>query len=422
MRVVHLNTFAYTGGAAIACRRITTCLSDHSDLDISILTSSIDSEQLFSIPQKISYLRVGYEKWLLSKALRKMSDRFLFESGLTGVRIDRYHKVRNADILHLHWVNQGFISLKGLERLLFPGIPVVWTLHDMWPVTGGCSYSYTCDHFMNSCGNCPMLKRSSYEDLSHYIHKKKKTILQHARITFIAPSRWMAELTSRSSIGQKARIVHIPNPINTASFIPGDPLKARKKNGFPDDKKLILFGAYNLTDPRKGFLRLVDALKILKVKSPRLIGEIGLVLFGKTTERILKDIPVPVIHLGRINDEDQLIGVYQSCDLLVAPSEQDNLPNVIMEAMACGLPVVSFNVGGISDLVVHQENGWLAEYPDTDSIAEGIQEMLSDQKKIAEMKFNSRKRIEDNFSYARVAQQYLEVYKSAISGSTEDQR
>ncbi|HAL82497.1 MAG TPA: glycosyl transferase family 1 [Mucilaginibacter sp.] len=290
------------------------------------------------------------------------SVRFAFSTAGTGTDISRQASVLNADILHLHWTNSGYLSINNLKKLFETGKPVVWTLHDMWAFTGGCHYAGDCGHFVNECGNCWMLRDSGDNDISSSGWLRKSGMLKSAKnIVFVTCSHWLADVARTSSLLKDFRIETIPNPIDTAVFSPKDKNAAKLKWNISPKAKIILFGAANILDRRKGITYLVEALHHLKSDYPD-VEDVEIVIFGKNKSFDVNQLPFKVHELNVITSQNDLAELYSLADVFVTPAIEDNLPNTIMESLACGTPVVAFNTGGIPDMVEHQQNGYLAHF------------------------------------------------------------
>jgi glycosyltransferase involved in cell wall biosynthesis len=317
--------------------------------------------------------------------------------------------IKESDILHLHWINQGFLSLKDLHKLLRTGKPVVWTIHDMWAFTGGCHYSGECENYISGCGECPFLRTHKWHDLSYRIFKKKEILYKDTQITFVAPSEWLAEKARQSALAGSFSTVVIPNPIDTEIFRPEDKSAIRKIKSLPEDKFLILAGSANLKEKRKGFKYLLNALDFLFSQKPNLVGKIGLVTFGKSDE--LTELPCEVFNLSYMKDEESVAMVYQLADVYVLPSLEDNLPSTVMESLSCGTPVVAFNTGGIPDMVEHRKNGYLTETGNVEGLSEGILWIFEHQD-INGIRRICREKVMQNYTYEIIAKKYYSLYQS----------
>ena len=358
MKVTLINTTDAGGGAPIACTRLSKALElQHTDARMLVGEKKTQEPRITGLGDSFfARLKINvnflYERlpfiWFKAK---DRSVRFAFSTARLGTDISKRPEVLNADILHLHWTNGGFLSVKNIKELFETGKPMVWTLHDLWAFTGGCHYPGDCRHFEQECGNCWMLRNPDENDISFTGWLRKKDMYQQAEnIVFVTCSNWLAEVARESSLLKGFRIEAIPNPIDTEVFSAKDKTAARAKWGIDQHTKIILFGAANILDRRKGFSYLVDALHELK-KKYRGTENIELVIFGKNKSFDVASLPFKVYELNTIGSQDELAGLYSLADVFVTPAIEDNLPNTIMESLACGTPVVAFDTGGIPDMV-----------------------------------------------------------------------
>lgn len=312
------------------------------------------------------------------------------------------------DVAHLHWTI-GAASVGDLPRI---GRPLVWTLHDMWPFTGGCHYSGDCERFVEGCGRCPLLGARRWADLSRLTWARKRRAWAGLKIALVAPSRWMAEQAARSALFAGRPIEVIAYSLDLGVYRPGDRLAARARLGLPPDQRLLLFGGMRAdADPRKGYDLLVGALERLVAQGRG--ADLALATFGSEAAA-----PVAGLRsyaLGRLNDDAALATAYAAADLFVAPSREDNLPNTVCEAMACGLPVAAFAVGGLPELVEHGASGYLARPFDIDDLAAGIAQIMADDRLRATMGQRARALAEERLDAARQARRYLELYERLLA-------
>jgi len=313
----------------------------------------------------------------------------------------------NPDVINLHWINGGYLKIETIAKFRKP---IVWTLHDMWAFTGGCHYNGDCMNYTNSCGTCPQLHSNKEKDLSRWIWQRKAKAWQNLNITIVTPSHWLAKCAASSSLLKDTRIEVIPNGINTEQYKPIKKSVARSILGLPEDKQLILFGAMSATsDPRKGFHLLQSALQNLSQSG---WGErVELVVFGASEPNKPPELGFKSYYLGRLNDDISLSLVYAAADVFIAPSLQDNLPNTVMESLACGTPCVAFDIGGMCDMIGHQQNGYLAKPFDIEDLARGIAWVLEDEERLMKLGVNGREKVEQNFTLEIQANKYISVYK-----------
>jgi glycosyltransferase involved in cell wall biosynthesis len=415
MKVTLINTSDAGGGAPAACMRLLKAL-EAKQVDASLDVQekkTVESRVTAAVSKLRARINFFAERlpfiWFKAK---DRSVRFAFSTANTGTDISARPEILSSDILHLHWTNFGFLSTSDIEKLFETGKPVIWTLHDMWAFTGGCHYSADCDHFLNQCGDCWMLKSPATKDISHTGWLKKAAMLGAAKnIVFVTCSNWLAEVARSSSLLKGFRIEAIPNPIDTNIFFPTDKAAIKARRNISPRAKVILFGAANILDRRKGFSYLVDALTELKNNNDQ--QEIEIVIFGKNKSFDVSRLPFKVHELGTIGSEQAMAEVYNLADVFVNPTIEDNLPNTVMEALSCGVPVVAFNTGGVPDMVDHLGNGYLAAYKSPADLAAGITWVLASGQNTA-LAANARKKVLENFTGNIVASKYIAVYNSLL--------
>ena len=419
MRVLIVNTSERIGGAAIAASRLVEALKNNG-IKAKMLVREKQTDRLSVIELKKNWWRMWqfiWERILIWKENQfKKHNLFAVDIANTGTDITAIPEFQAADIIHLHWINQGMLSLNDIQKILQSGKPVVWTMHDMWPCTGICHHARECDKYHQECHHCPYIyKGGGKKDLSNQVFKKKKEIYQLAPVTFVTCSRWLKERASQSALLNGHTIVDIPNPINTGLFKPQNALVARSRMGLPTDKKLILFGSVNITDKRKGIDYFIESCKLLAEMHPELKEELGVVVYGKNSEQLKPLIPFQVFPLDFISNEKDLVNIYNAVDLYVTPSLEENLPTTIMEAMACGVPCVGFNVGGIPEMIDHLHNGYVAEYKSAEDLANGVIWTLNESE-YRTLSEEACRKAASNYSESTIAKKYIDIYNK-ITGN-----
>lgn len=417
MRVLIVNTAERTGGAAIAANRLMHALN-HNGVETRMLVRDrkTDAPEVVNIPQslrlKANFLWERSVIWL-ANGLKKQGI-FQVDIANAGTDITAMPEFQWADVIHLHWVNQGFLSLNDLERILTSGKPVVVTMHDQWYFTGICHYSGGCDKYQTQCQHCPMLKGGGTWDVARRVFDRKRAMYQGRNLTFVGCSRWMADMARQSRLTQGHTVTNIPNAIDTDVFKPIDKQEARRRHNLPLDKKLLLFGAQRITDERKGFRFLVEACEHIKMHHPTLPDRLGIVVLGGDAQSVKEALPLPVYSVGYLNNEKEIAELYNAADLFVTPSLQDNLPNTIVEAMSCGVPCVGFNVGGIPEMITHRQDGYVADYCDSIDFAQGIAWCLDEQRQPA-LSAAARAAAVATYSEQAAARRYQAIYQSALT-------
>ncbi len=415
MKIVLVNTTDTKGGAAVACGRLLNALNNNNISAKLLVKDKFSSNgQVIAtrntqLKKFVGFLRFVTERIIFAIYEKSKAYRFAFSLANTGEDISRHPLIKEADIIHLHWINFGFLSLKSLKKLIALEKPIVWTMHDMWSFTGGCHYSGDCNNFATKCSNCVYLKNRGENDLSNKIFGKKLNLFKNANISFVGCSRWLKQTAEQSKIINKHHITNIPNPIDTKLFSPDDKNKWRKHFNLPLDKKLILFGAANINDKRKGYSHLVSALDDLKNGHPSTLNRYELVVFGKAKDLNI-NLPYKVHQLPYISEPEEIAGIYNSADVFVLPSLEDNLPNTIMEALACGVPVVAFNVGGIPEMIKHRITGYISSFKSATNLANGIYFVLHNDE-YEQLSENARKFVLENYSEHKIAEQYFTLYQ-----------
>ena len=413
MRVLIINTSERIGGAAIAASRLMESLKNNG-IKAKMLVRDKQTDQISVVRLKSNWLQVW--KFMWERIVIWSANRFrryhLFDVDIanTGTDITSLPEFRQADVIHLHWVNQGMLSLNDIRKILASGKPVVWTMHDMWPCTGICHYARECTNYQQECHNCPYIyKGGGRKDLSYRTFRKKQKLYSQAPIHFVTCSRWLKEQAKTSALFEGKSVTNIPNAINTNLFKTQDKQKARAKFMLPEDKKLILFGSLKITDRRKGADYLIAACKLLAEKHPEWKDSLGVVAFGKQSQQLQELLPFRVYPLPYIKNEHEVVNIYNAVDLFAIPSLEENLPNMIMEAMACGVSCVGFNVGGIPEMIDHLHNGYVAQYKSSEDFANGIHWILTEPE-YKELSAQACRKVLGNYSESTIAKKYTDVY------------
>lgn len=397
MKVVIINTSECIGGAAVAAGRLGKALKQ----------SGIQVEKLVRKGTWLNRFRFYWER-LIIFLYNHLNRKNLFAVSIanTGTDLSGYPSVRDADIIHFHWINQGFLSLKDIEALVKLNKPVVWTMHDMWPCTGICHYASDCEKFQTECESCFFLK-SKGKDLSTFIFDKKLSLYKDANITFVGCSRWLSDRAKKSYLLRNKTVLSIPNPIDTKVYHLMDQGTARELLGLPLGKRLLLFGALNVTDKRKGIDYLIEALRKIEKQN------VELVVFGQVKDDIRGLFPVPIHSMGYLSDESKIVALYNAVDMFITSSLEENLPNTIMESMACGTPCVGFATGGIPEMIDHCVNGYVANYKDASDLANGIRWILEhmDRQALSEA---CVKNVQENYTEEVIVMKYLSLYQNIL--------
>ena len=415
MRILIVNTSERAGGAAVAAHRLMES-QNNNGAKAKMLVRDKESSDLSvcSLPgQRMSLWHFLWERFTICLNLH-LRRRHLFDidTGTCGTDITRLPEFREADVIHLHWINQGMLSLKNIRKILDSGKPVVWTMHDIWPATAVCHLTLGCRHFETACQQCRLLPGSgSAGDLAARTWHRKQLMLADRRITFVACSQWLAGEAARSALLQGQTIRSIPNPIDTRIYHPTPQPEARAAMGLPAEGCLILFASQRVTNVNKGMAYLTEACRLLAREHPEAADSISIAILGGHAEEVAGQLPFRTCSLGYINDEHRITAVYNAADVFVLPSLSENLPNTIMEAMACGVPSVAFRVGGIPEEIDHRQNGYIADYRSSTDLARGIWWTLFEADREA-LRQACVTKVSRCYSQQSVAKQYLQLYEN----------
>ena len=376
-KVIFLSRSDLRGGAAVVTYRLMLAMRDMGvDARMLVCEKLSDSPYVdYCAPKwriQYSFLKERLEVFVRNGFNRSML--FKVDPATEGLPLWNHPWVKEADAITLGWINQGMLSLKGVERLSGLGKPMVWVMHDMWNMTGICHHAGKCEHFKESCGDCPFLgHRRGSDDMSHVTLLRKLALYKKTCIKFVAVSSWLARKASESSLMKDMEVAVIPNPFP----IPVDKTKYKeRKSGTP---VRVIFGAARIDDPIKGLPVLKEAISILADRYTEQASGMELITFGniKDPEK-LKGFAIRHRHLGVLSGEKAIRKAYEECDIVVSSSDFETLPGTLVEGQAYGCIPVAFDHGGQRDIIEHEKTGWLATWDDTPSVraaflAEGLE-------------------------------------------------
>ena len=410
MKIVHLSYSDISGGAARATYRIHHSLIKKGVTSQMWVNKKISEDWTVKQPSsKITRVLNELNPRLMrhvSKKILETNNKTIHSISLISSKWINHINNSDADIVHLHWIQNEMLSIKDISKIKKP---IVWTPQDMWPFCG--AEHYTDDNRWLEGYNSN--NRPDYEsgfDLNRWTWQRKKKYWK-TPIQTVTASNWLAKCVMKSVLMKNWPVSIVPNPIDTNSWRPIDKTFSRDCLNLPQKDKLLLFGAAGGTsDHRKGFDLIESSLKLLHNKSN---DNITLLIFGQSRPEIPQDFGLPVHYIGNLQDETSLQCVYNTADAMLIPSRQDNLPNTAVEAHACGVPVVAFDIGGLSDIVKHQQTGYLAKAFDVVDFANGITWTL-DHNKSMQLGNNARKHAELYFSEDKIAQEYMSIYNKIL--------
>lgn len=307
---------------------------------------------------------------------------------------------RSFDVINFHWI-ANYISLESMQRLAYMGKKLVWTLHDQNPMTGGCHYDHGCIGYFSNCDNCPQMKNNPYNITHAALLTKIKYMPPN--MVIVSPSKWLADCAKKSKVFCNHRVEVIKNAVEMDIFKVVSKREAKSKLGIDNNLKVILFGAENHAEKRKGFKQLLNSMAILNKK---VRGENILVLtFGDKNEDIEK-LGFKYKSLGYIKDDSKLAIAYSAADVVAFSSLEDNLPNIILEALSCDTPLVAYDLGGMPDVIINGKTGYCVERNNDEEFAERIYQVL-----FTEQQFCCRKYAEQNFQLKHQANSYRLLYE-----------
>lgn len=414
MKILHVNTNDISGGAARAASRLQQGLHQIGvDSNMLVQNKEGDDNYIFGPASKSGKLYSKAKPFidLLPLVFYRYKEKVPYSIQWLPNNLQSRLNSFNPGIVHLHWICGGFLSIQYLAKI---NVPLVWTLHDMWAFTGGCHYAGECERYKNKCGHCPKLGSQHERDISRWVWKQKNKAWKNLYLTVVTPSKWLAECAKKSSLFQNMHVEVIPNGLDLQRYHPMDHILVRNILNLPRDKKLIIFGAMGSTsDVRKGFQYLKPALQ--KLEGSYLMEQAEIIVFGSSEPEDSSDFGIKTHYFGHLYDDVSLALLYAASDVMIVPSIQEAFGQTASEAMACGTPVVAFDVTGLKDIVDHKENGYLARPFDPKDLARGITWVLENQSRHHELCQNARKKVECEFGLKKVAGEYKELYEDILS-------
>ena len=424
LRVVHVCVQDF-GGAGKAAYRLHKALQDsdiHSsmlvlnkrstdpsvrvipnDLDKASRCNGLNGEQVWG-------MQVARWNALAQRYPHRPAGLEVFTDAESDLVLAGVPEFEDADVVHFHWI-AGMASMAGMPKWI-AGKPVVWTLHDMNPFTGGCHYAGNCQRYQSACGQCPQLGSQEHADLSYQTFSCKASAYLELDITAVAPSVWLAGCVRRSNLMEGVPVHVVPNSVPTDVFKPYDQLTARRELGLPENQRVVLFGADSITNSRKGLDRLLAALDVMGAAASA--EGVVLVHFGRMGGGVSFPEKLMVYSFGTISSEDRLAQLYSAADVIVVPSLEDNLPNIALEALACGTPVAGFPCGGLTDIIVPGETGFLAVDETPSALAKAIGQALVQG---SSMRGACRRVAMRRYAPPVQAKAYFDLYEGLVSDS-----
>ena len=409
MKVIHISYKDAQEGAAIAVDRICKSLIRRG-IDSRILVQKKVSDSPYSrsiatnnLQKVFSFIRVGLDLLVNNLLVKEKSTYFTFP--FIGTDISKHYEILEADIIHLHWINRGFLSLGSINKLLKLKKPIVWTLHDSWAFTGGCHMTNQCTKYQDDCKKCPLTLCFNFS--SHFL-KKKRAIFSVPSLVFTTPSSWMVEKARTGCVLSKKKITVMPNCVDTSIYKPLNSINCRKIFNLSEDKSIVLFNITN--DMRKGIKYLHQVIFQLS-ENDKTLEFVG---FGSSNIENTVFADLPIVAVGKINDNYSMATLYNACDVLIAPALEEPFGQTYIEAMACGTPCVAFDHSGPKDIIDHQENGYLAKYMDKNSLIDGVYYCLENKNKLT---YAAVDKVQKKYSFNHVSQMHIDFYESILKNS-----
>jgi len=413
MKILLLSTFDTAGGGARAAYRLHRGLKGIGISSQMLVQTKFTNDGTIAAPQtpvEKSLAKLGHALDTIPLRFYRQRDKTEFSTQWFPDAIIPRVAQLNPDLINLHWINESFLQIETIAKF---NQPIIWTLHDMWAFTGGCHYAQNCERYTDSCGACPQLRSSKNFDLSSWIWQRKSRAWKDTNLTLV-------KCASSSSLFRNLRVEVIPNGLDTERYKPINRQTARELLNLPQDKQLVLFGAVNATSARrKGFHLLQPALQSLCKSGWH--ERIELIVVGSSQPGDRTDIGFKAHYLGKLSDDISMVLVYAAADAFIAPSSQDNLPNTVMEALACGIPCVAFNIGGMAEMIEHQKNGYLAQPFEVEDLAQGIAWVLENRERHQKLCEYARKKAEQEFTEELQARRYASLFTD-ILGQGERQK
>jgi Glycosyltransferase len=410
MRILHVCYTDGRSGAGIAAMRIIKAQRNCGlDAKMFVVLKYTDYPYVY----KVSKIKEFYIKFcnevssIIIKKLNKSTNPIVHSINLFGGGGHKYINKTDCDVVHLHWVNSEMLSICQIAKIKKP---VVWTLHDSWAFCGA-------EHYQNGMEDEAYIKNympNPYRgfNINRWVLKRKKCCWKNNQFYIVTPSQWETGCAQKSDLFRNNKSTTIPNCLDTNVFRPIDKLTAREILHLEKDKKYILFGAFGgISNTIKGGDLLIESLKIFAKKYDK--TNVELLIFGASRQAGFPDLDFPVHFLGKISDETTMSLIYNSANVMLVPSRMDNLPQTATEPASCGVPIVCFNTGGLTDIVEHKKTGYIVNLFDVAGFAKGINWVLNEADTVLLSK-QTREKALLNYNEKKCADAYFRIYKSIL--------
>ncbi len=419
MKICILNSEDSDGGAAKSTLELHNALRNlGEDSTFLVRQKRHKNNQILKIASnnKTSYLEEKIFEKIERKIIRRQRTAISntkFSFPYPGIDLSCHKRITDCDIINLHWLS-GFQSVESIAALAWTGKPIVWSLHDENPFTGGCHFSSDCKGYEEDCKACPQLHESSH--MLPYLTLKNKKSLWSDSFVIVSQSQWLASKARNSSVFKNCRIEVIPGCIDTDAFIPRSKEESKKKFGIKGTTSTILL-VIGSNAKRKGFEFFLDSLRFCKFDSSfeKLLADrqLTFLIVGRPPDGI-KELGIPYMYFGMINDEKKIADAYSAADLFVLPSIEDNFPRTMREAISCGTPVLAFDIGGISEMVVNGYTGILTENINSEELGKNLIFALKNKPLLENMSRNCIDMTQKDFTCSQQAQRYRDLFYDVL--------
>ncbi|RXJ82198.1 glycosyltransferase [Arcobacter sp. F2176] len=404
MNILHVISGNLDGGAARGAFWLHTALKElHINSKIITTSTKIIEDTDIIYVSEDNYYRRRLEQIVLDKNYPNRTKQ-IFSTGLFGFDITKLKEFEKADVIHLHWINDSFIKIEDIKKFKKP---IVWTVRDLWPMTGGCHYPMDCKNFFDKCGACPQISSNDQYDLSNKILQLKKDSF-NSNIQIVGISNWVTNNAKKSSLFKNFNIKRIFNNVNSKTFLPLNKEISKKELLLPLDKKIILVGAQSLDDVYKGFSKFIKAISYLNR------NDYFLCIFGEITTDLLIQINMPHKLFGFVKNSVNLNKLYSASDVFVAPSITEAFGKTIVESMLSGTPAVCFNATGPKDIISHKKDGYKAKPYSPKDLANGIEWVINNTN-YNNLCLKTRENAKEKFDSIVISAQYKKLYERIIN-------
>ena len=400
MKILFVSYCDDGGGASKAAYNL--CSSFTNDFNNKLLVIDKRSKNI-----KVYLFKKGFIgkvlrrlRYLIAQIIFINQKLYVMSLNIISSGVANYINKSSFDIVNFHWINCETISLSEINKI---NKPIVWTLHDMWPISGIYHYSIDKKYFNNECKN--FFKKKYFNFLDRFTKKRKELLFKNKKIHIISPSKWLLEEAKKTGL-PFGKMEVIQNPIDTKYYKKSKNIKIiKQKYNIPDNKKILLYSSLLLNDRRKGF-KIIE--RIINKKE---LDQYLFIFLGINKYLHKENYPNNIKFIDETFSQKEIINIYSISDVLLFPSIIDNLPNTILEAMSCGLPCVAFDCFGMKEIIKHKKNGYLAKPYSVEDFKNGINYVLSNPHKFS---FN-RNKVVRNYSYNVIKKKYVNFYRKIIN-------